>query len=41
MGDQTRAHVFYYGLDPKADLWADNIDGLGLDGYPLPVALQR
>jgi len=32
MGDQTRAHVFYYGLDPKADLWADNIDGLGLDG---------
>ncbi len=32
MGNLTRAHVFYYGLDPKADLWADNIDGLGLDG---------
>lgn len=32
MAEKTRAHVFYYGLDPQADLWADNIDGLGLDG---------
>jgi UDP-N-acetylmuramoyl-tripeptide--D-alanyl-D-alanine ligase len=32
MSRLTRANVFYYGLDPNADLWADNIEGLGLDG---------
>jgi UDP-N-acetylmuramoyl-tripeptide--D-alanyl-D-alanine ligase len=32
MSDKTRAHVFFYGLDPQANLWADNIDSLGLDG---------
>ncbi|NTU75754.1 MAG: UDP-N-acetylmuramoyl-tripeptide--D-alanyl-D-alanine ligase [Anaerolineaceae bacterium] len=32
MAEKTKARVFYYGLDPKADLWADNIIGLGLKG---------
>jgi UDP-N-acetylmuramoyl-tripeptide--D-alanyl-D-alanine ligase len=32
MAGKTQAHVFFYGLDPQANLWADNIDGLGLDG---------
>lgn len=32
MADETRARIFYYGLDPDADLWADNIEGLGLEG---------
>jgi len=32
MADETRAKVIYYGLDPKADIWADNIRGLGLKG---------
>ncbi len=32
MAEKTRAQVFYYGLDPKADLWADRIEGLGLEG---------
>ncbi len=32
MANLTQARVFYYGLSPKADLWADNIEGLGLDG---------
>jgi UDP-N-acetylmuramoyl-tripeptide--D-alanyl-D-alanine ligase len=32
MAEVTRAQVFYYGLDPKADLWADRIEGLGLEG---------
>jgi len=32
MADKTRARVFYYGLDPSADLWADQIEGLGLAG---------
>jgi UDP-N-acetylmuramoyl-tripeptide--D-alanyl-D-alanine ligase len=32
MAENTRAQVFYYGLDPHADLWADQIEGLGLEG---------
>jgi UDP-N-acetylmuramoyl-tripeptide--D-alanyl-D-alanine ligase len=32
MAQATRARVFYYGLSPKADLWADGIEGLGLEG---------
>ena len=32
MADETQASVFWYGLDSKADLWADEIDGMGLDG---------
>jgi UDP-N-acetylmuramoyl-tripeptide--D-alanyl-D-alanine ligase len=32
MADQTNAKVFYYGLDPAADLFADNIESFGPDG---------
>lgn len=32
MAGLTRARVFFYGLDPKADLWADGVEGLGLEG---------
>jgi UDP-N-acetylmuramoyl-tripeptide--D-alanyl-D-alanine ligase len=32
MANQTRARVFFYGLDPHADLWADRVEGLGLNG---------
>jgi UDP-N-acetylmuramoyl-tripeptide--D-alanyl-D-alanine ligase len=32
MASTTPARVFFYGLDPAADLWADNIEGLGLEG---------
>jgi UDP-N-acetylmuramoyl-tripeptide--D-alanyl-D-alanine ligase len=32
MAQATRARVFYYGLSPEADLWADHIQGLGLEG---------
>jgi UDP-N-acetylmuramoyl-tripeptide--D-alanyl-D-alanine ligase len=32
MARATRARVFTYGLSPEADLWADEIEGLGLDG---------
>jgi len=28
----TKARVFFYGLSPEAELWADDIEGLGLDG---------
>lgn len=32
MANQTRAHVFTYGLNTEADLWADDITSQGLDG---------
>ena len=32
MAEKTRARVFFYGLDPQADLWADEIEGFGLEG---------
>lgn len=32
MANLTRAEVFFYGLDSGADLWADAVEGLGLDG---------
>ncbi len=32
MAQATKAHVFYYGLSSEADLWADEIEGLGLEG---------
>jgi UDP-N-acetylmuramoyl-tripeptide--D-alanyl-D-alanine ligase len=32
MADKTQARIFYYGLSPEADLWASDIEGLGLEG---------
>lgn len=32
MAELTKASVFYYGLNPEAHLWADAVEGLGLDG---------
>jgi len=32
MAEKTQARVFFYGLDPDADLWADHVEGLGLNG---------
>jgi UDP-N-acetylmuramoyl-tripeptide--D-alanyl-D-alanine ligase len=32
MREQTAARVFTYGLDPAADLWADEVESMGLDG---------
>lgn len=32
MAAHTEAEIFTYGLDPTADLWADNIQSMGLDG---------
>jgi UDP-N-acetylmuramoyl-tripeptide--D-alanyl-D-alanine ligase len=32
MADKTNARLFTYGLDPQADLWADEIESLGLKG---------
>lgn len=32
MADKTRAQLFTYGVDPQSDLWADQVEGLGLKG---------
>ncbi|MGE5250111.1 MAG: UDP-N-acetylmuramoyl-tripeptide--D-alanyl-D-alanine ligase [Bacteroidota bacterium] len=32
MEEKTRARVFFYGLSPEAELWADGVEGLGLEG---------
>lgn len=32
MAQATSARIFTYGLDPSADLWADEIESMGLEG---------
>jgi UDP-N-acetylmuramoyl-tripeptide--D-alanyl-D-alanine ligase len=32
MAEQTDAQIFYYGMDEEAHLWADGVEGLGLEG---------
>jgi len=32
MATKTRAQVFFYGLDPASDLWADQVESAGLEG---------
>ena len=32
MAEHTNARIFTYGLDPTADLWANEIHSMGLDG---------
>ncbi|MEN8240547.1 MAG: UDP-N-acetylmuramoyl-tripeptide--D-alanyl-D-alanine ligase [Chloroflexota bacterium] len=32
MAEETQAAVLFYGMSPEADLWADQVEGLGLEG---------
>jgi UDP-N-acetylmuramoyl-tripeptide--D-alanyl-D-alanine ligase len=41
MATLTQARVFFYGLDPRADLWADHVEGLGLEGIRFRLHYQR
>jgi len=41
MEEKTRAQVFYYGLSPEADLWADHVTGLGLEGIRFQLHYRR
>lgn len=41
MAELTSARIFYYGLDPAADLWADRVEGLGLDGIRFRLHYQN
>ncbi|MCX6078754.1 MAG: UDP-N-acetylmuramoyl-tripeptide--D-alanyl-D-alanine ligase [Chloroflexi bacterium] len=37
MKSRTKAQVFYYGMSPEADLWADEVDSNGLEGIRLRI----
>jgi UDP-N-acetylmuramoyl-tripeptide--D-alanyl-D-alanine ligase len=41
MAEQTQASVLFYGISPEADLWADQIEGLGLDGIRFRLHYRR
>ena len=41
MEEKTRAQVFFYGLTPDSDLWADNVEGLGLEGIRFQLHYKR
>jgi UDP-N-acetylmuramoyl-tripeptide--D-alanyl-D-alanine ligase len=40
MEEKTKAHVFFYGLSREANLWADNVVGLGLEGIRFRLHYQ-
>lgn len=40
MAARTKARVFTYGLNPEADLWADQVEGLGLEGIHFRLHYQ-
>jgi UDP-N-acetylmuramoyl-tripeptide--D-alanyl-D-alanine ligase len=41
MAEKTQAQVLYYGLSPEADLWADQVEGLGLEGIHFRLHYRR
>jgi len=40
MADKTEARIFYYGLDPQAELWADEVESEGLEGIRFRIHYQ-
>jgi len=40
MEEKTKARVFFYGLSPEANLWADKVIGLGLEGIRFRMHYQ-
>jgi UDP-N-acetylmuramoyl-tripeptide--D-alanyl-D-alanine ligase len=40
MEERTKARVFFYGLSHEAHLWADQVEGLGLDGIRFRIHYQ-
>ena len=41
MATMTKAKVFRYGLTPEADLWADEIQGMGMEGIRFRFHYRR
>jgi UDP-N-acetylmuramoyl-tripeptide--D-alanyl-D-alanine ligase len=40
MEEKTKARIFFYGLSHEANLWADNVVGLGLEGIRFRLHYQ-
>lgn len=40
MAERTQARIFTYGLSSDSDLWADDVEGLGLEGIRLILHYQ-
>jgi UDP-N-acetylmuramoyl-tripeptide--D-alanyl-D-alanine ligase len=40
MEEKTKARVFFYGLSSEAEIWADGVEGLGLDGIRFRLHYQ-
>lgn len=40
MEEKTRARVFFYGMSPESHLWADQVEGLGLEGIRFRMHYQ-
>jgi UDP-N-acetylmuramoyl-tripeptide--D-alanyl-D-alanine ligase len=40
LAERTQARLFTYGLSPQADLWADQVEGLGLEGVRFGLHYQ-
>jgi len=41
MAELTQARPFFYGLAPEADLWANEVEGLGLEGIRFTLHYQK
>ncbi len=41
MKSRTKAQVFYYGMSPEADLWADEVISFGLEGIRLRLHYKK
>jgi len=41
MASQTPADVLFYGLSPQADVWADEVEGLGMEGIRFQLHYGR
>ena len=41
MEEKTHAQIFFYGLSSDSDLWADNVEGLGLEGIRFRLHFKR
>ncbi len=41
MAEYTDARLFYYGLDPRADLWASDVESLGLNGIRFQLHYEK
>ncbi|MFN8403902.1 MAG: UDP-N-acetylmuramoyl-tripeptide--D-alanyl-D-alanine ligase [Anaerolineales bacterium] len=40
MEEKTKARIFFYGLSQEAHLWADQVEGLGLEGIRFRIHYQ-